>query len=366
LKTKNHHIAGLDLLRFFAASLVLFYHIAFLGGWNALDSASPREPFFPFAQEWFWCGWIGVQIFFVISGFVISNSAMHSTASKFLTGRFLRLMPTLWICATITFAALLLSDHLEFLPGLPLYMRSMILFPYRPWIDGAYWSLCVELAFYALIWVGLKRRSRVETVLQAVGAASIAFWTLYLLSAWAPQPVHATFVHAAGSWITSITLLQYGCFFCFGGMLWLSVSDNFSKSRLIWLSLCLASCLIEITAFTQSDADKVQGHSAYPLSIFLMAVVLIASSYYWSVTRWLVPPLRAAGLITYPLYLLHQQVGHVIQQSLFFAGFPSWLALVATISAVMILAIVVTFGIEPGLAKPIKAGLSRRSPPRPV
>ena len=46
-------------------------------------------------------GWIGVQIFFVISGIVIANSAQSATPFRFAVSRFLRLYPAAWIAAAI-------------------------------------------------------------------------------------------------------------------------------------------------------------------------------------------------------------------------------------------------------------------------
>src|SRR5712675_1260110 len=63
---------------------------------------------FPNAAPYTWFGWVGVEIFFVISGFVIANSASKSSATEFLVGRALRLYPAVWVCATATLLVLVL------------------------------------------------------------------------------------------------------------------------------------------------------------------------------------------------------------------------------------------------------------------
>jgi peptidoglycan/LPS O-acetylase OafA/YrhL len=58
----------------------------------------------------FWWGRFGVEIFFVISGFVIAFSASQSSLAHFISSRFFRLFPTAAICATFTFFALWVAD----------------------------------------------------------------------------------------------------------------------------------------------------------------------------------------------------------------------------------------------------------------
>src|SRR4051794_24440984 len=105
------NFGGVDALRFVAAMLVMFFHFnlwnwAFplgLGGRTAgpLPEQENLRGLFVF-------GWIGVQIFFVISGFVISFSAEQSSARAFFISRSRRLIPAVIICAPITALVLFL------------------------------------------------------------------------------------------------------------------------------------------------------------------------------------------------------------------------------------------------------------------
>ena len=123
---------GLDLVRFGAALMVALYHLAF---WDWLPERSPTPPIAPVSI--FSAGWVGVEIFFVLSGFVIALSAQGKTVGQFITGRAARLYPAAWMCATISFIVL---HHTQLLPD---YFRSIALSPIGPWIDGAYWTLGV-------------------------------------------------------------------------------------------------------------------------------------------------------------------------------------------------------------------------------
>jgi len=63
---------------------------------------------FQAAAPFTWFGWVGVEIFFVISGFVMANSAIKSSATEFVSGRALRLYPAVWVYSILTFIVLLL------------------------------------------------------------------------------------------------------------------------------------------------------------------------------------------------------------------------------------------------------------------
>jgi exopolysaccharide production protein ExoZ len=67
------YVWGLDLIRFAAALMVVVFHFS----WQQPD---PQVSFSP--------GWVGVEIFFVISGFVIMGSACKATPVEFLERRF--------------------------------------------------------------------------------------------------------------------------------------------------------------------------------------------------------------------------------------------------------------------------------------
>ena len=72
------YVPGLDLLRFFAACVVMIYHLAFWS-WAFPEAqvarASRGVADFEHWAEFTRAGWAGVQIFFVISGFVIALTA---------------------------------------------------------------------------------------------------------------------------------------------------------------------------------------------------------------------------------------------------------------------------------------------------
>src|SRR3954451_8425712 len=113
---------------------------------------------YPSAVPYTWFGWVGVEIFFVISGFVIANSASTSSPRQFLLGRALRLYPAVWVCATATLIVLLLfgsGPASEFI--LP-YIHAMLLVPEgvtKQSLDVVYWTLAAEMTFYVVVFCAM-------------------------------------------------------------------------------------------------------------------------------------------------------------------------------------------------------------------
>src|ERR1700744_4570676 len=159
-----YHFPLLDPLRFGAAFGVALFHQMFWSwawvsiGHPGLERTVAADVQYPSAAPFTWFGWVGVEIFFVISGFVIANSASESSATEFLFSRALRLYPAVWVCATATFIVLLLfasGSATEFI--IP-YLRAMLLIPKGingQWIDCVYWTLAAEMAFYGLVFCAL-------------------------------------------------------------------------------------------------------------------------------------------------------------------------------------------------------------------
>jgi peptidoglycan/LPS O-acetylase OafA/YrhL len=91
MKSDHNYAYGIDALRCLSAVLVAIFHFTYYN-----PNARWGMPF----------GWVGVEVFFVISGVVIANSASAASPKEFVIGRFLRLYPAAWIAAPLTKAVL--------------------------------------------------------------------------------------------------------------------------------------------------------------------------------------------------------------------------------------------------------------------
>jgi peptidoglycan/LPS O-acetylase OafA/YrhL len=145
-------IPELDGIRSIAIWMVLIFHIFY--GWVAVDhNFSPIPRFVMLAVAH---GWLGVDLFFVLSGFLITGVLLDSKEKpyyfrNFYARRFLRIMPLYF---TVIFAFFIFYRHFKnFLILSTLFAANLAyMFDVRvPHGPAVMWSLAVEEHFY-LIW----------------------------------------------------------------------------------------------------------------------------------------------------------------------------------------------------------------------
>ncbi|WP_027060801.1 acyltransferase family protein [Mesorhizobium loti] len=329
---KKITFGGVDILRFLAAVMVMVYHYGFWV-WAYPDGMSARVsggvPPQPEMGAWVEFGWVGVQIFFVISGFVIAFSAENSTPLRFFEARVKRLAPAVWICAPITAAVLLLVGLTWPTDAVIKVVRTSLFVPYAPWVDSVYWTLGIEIAFYAVVWTVLRlgRFHQMEAVAIGIGLVSSLFWCLYYPLGWSGF---------AETRLLDLLRVHHGVFFATGVMLWLMRFKAVTTARLAFCALFLGGAVLQMVSSVDVHMLKVgqQLLFAPPILVFLVAIALMASSLRldlnWS--GW-----RRIGLMTYPLYLIHDVVGAAMLGPMVRAGVPYLLSM-AIVGATMIAA----------------------------
>lgn len=363
---------GLDAVRFISALAVCVFHLGFYA-WasdyssmaNIYGDRASLDALTPLA----WLGWIGVEVFFVISGFVIANSANGARPFDFLQSRLIRLWPAAWICATLTLIVRLSfgEDFWNKLDGN--YVRSLVLWPTGGWVDGVYWSLGVEITFYALVMTLLLVRG-----IRHLGAVA---WGLTLFSAafvalgWLSEPGQTATYNLFATLRSNLEFLpiRYGAFFAVG--IWIWIFANRLMTPLTWIGLAMATCVcvaeIELHAWEVENIEAVAsaGEPLFaPALVWLIAVAFIFASVH-SPDRFAPRSdraragLRFAGKITYPLYLVHSVVGAGVMSLLIDQGVPPYLALVAAVLLVLITAGLVAAYLEPLAREPLRRGLNR-------
>lgn len=175
----TRRIIQLDLLRLLAVVLVLGRHIQLPGpetGW-----------LYRFTTIWFRGGWVGVDIFFVLSGFLVSGllfkeyfATGHISVANFLIRRGFKIYPAFYVLILITLPlTVLLGDPLrtKWILGEFLFLQN-----YLGGIWNHTWSLAVEEHFYlllvGLLWYLTRRPSRSGGDSLAA-LPRIVFWTAF-------------------------------------------------------------------------------------------------------------------------------------------------------------------------------------------
>lgn len=312
------HLWSLDILRFLAAMMVCLNHFAGYSQRAAEITSDTDLRAFPQLAAFENIGAVGVQIFFVISGFVIAFSAStrkgRPDAIDFAKARFWRLVPALWLSSTIGFVALWMNG--EAIPDLSVRLaKSLFLIPLAPHIDGVIWTLMVEAVFYALIGLSIFRFEKAPLMPIAFRLSIISgiYLTALLTSEFFRWTALITFLH----WFPfTLFLFRHGVYFALGISIWAVAMRNekISPPRLLVL-LCFSA--IEIwMAMGQVWSDFILASALFALALLFLR---------WSIrfcaevsSKRLA---RLLGDLSYPIYLNHFTLGMCF--SYWFAGFAT-------------------------------------------
>jgi peptidoglycan/LPS O-acetylase OafA/YrhL len=310
-------LPALDLLRLFAALAVVMFHYAYRGA-RAEDLTTVSLPALEWAAKY---GWFGVQLFFVISGFVIARSAIGRTAIQFGIARAGRLWPAFIVCTTLTFIVTWLFGAPRFETSVPHWLANLTMIApvfRQPLMDGAYWSIVIEITFYG--WLALfialgQFPKRIDDIV--LGWLSIAL-------------VNEALIHS--SIMRHLFMTEYAGFFCAGILL-----ADIASGRRGWQApfLIVVSTVIACSEALVGGAETAVHYSteikpALMIGLTVLSVALVALA---SRIRSLPLPMGlmlAIGGLTYPLYLLHQHVGYVVFNRLH--GYISSAALVPIVA----------------------------------
>jgi peptidoglycan/LPS O-acetylase OafA/YrhL len=329
---RGHRITGLDSLRGLAALSVLLGHYTWQ--YHRLYGHSDRLAFhYPYA-------FLGVLLFFMISGFVILMTAERTAGPfEFVWARFTRLYPAYWVAVAVTFTVVSLFP----LPGRRVSVGAALAnltmvhtMAGIPSVDGVYWTLQVELCFYAMVF-GLLLCGGIRFIepmlVCLVGLATADELLLAdVQSGWVMRLRH-------------LLLLEYAYAFLIGVTLYRSLT-----TRRWWHVPVVAGCLLWAFFF----APRPHFYAAVGFTPLLYAatrghLALLGA-------RWLV----FLGTISYPLYLTHQNIGYVIIRAGYRLGLNPNASVAVAAAAAVGIAVAITFLVE----RPAMALLRRLRPGR--
>jgi len=289
----------IDALRGLAALAVVLYHVEEGRHIEGLSAAMPR-----FLRVLLEHGGLGVEVFFVLSGFVIAHAMSRHEVTRGYVGRFmlrrsLRLDPPYWASMALGIAFGVLSSHLVTgksyaLPGGKeivihvLYLQDLLGVP--P-LSSIYWTLCLEIQFYLvfsllmLVAARLRRRLSPEAAFYAVmlPAAIVA-------DIWPPQ------LRPFG---VPGTFLSHWHLFIAGVLVWWSATRSTDRlARAIAITNLAALLML---AAARADVALLVG--------LIAATLILVAALCGKLSTWLsARPLQWLGAISYSLYLTHNAI----------------------------------------------------------
>jgi exopolysaccharide production protein ExoZ len=158
---------GIQILRGVAAAMVVLHHAL---EESLASKAAPSSP------DWLTTfGASGVDIFFVISGFVMVYSGFRSgqpaiRPGKFMAKRIMRIYPLYWACLLLMLALWVAGFYRKFDPSFALIARSALLLPTDKPIVTVSWTLVYEMYFYLLFAGTLFLKSRAASLVATTTA----------------------------------------------------------------------------------------------------------------------------------------------------------------------------------------------------
>jgi len=332
----------IDLLRFIAALAVVFFHYSFRG--YAADAMSVMP--YPLLASVSKYGYLGVELFFMISGFVILMTAANGSLRGFAISRIVRLYPAFWACCTVTFLVTLAIGEPRYSASIGQYIVNMTMlngFVGVPSIDGAYWSLFVEIRFYTLVAIIL--------VIGRIHHAHI-FILFWLVSSVVLE------IHPVGK-LRYLLITDYSAFFIAGATYFLIWTKGPSLTRVAIVTISWWLAMFQ----SINGLDRFEKHYDTSMNTYIVAgiiTIFFAVMMLVSLRRtgifgrkhWLL-----VGSLTYPLYLLHQNIGFMVF-NIAYLVVNTHLLFWGSIVAALVSAYAVHYFIERRLSTPMKTTLN--------
>ncbi len=310
-KGTHDQIKFISLLRASAALLVLWDHLA--GVWPTYNKRSwiptkivestINHPF-QISQDF---GWLGVCLFFLVSGFIITHVAMRESALDFLVKRVFRIFPPLWFAILLTVFVEWFMSPTPLQPGSGSYsikqvLLAMTLFNYlmakNVVVSGVAWTLIIEMSFYFLMWIMLPLLRRQPLLVTTFG--------LIIVGA-----ALGTRNQFGESYFVLVVTLSYVPILFIGQAIyfrWSNRCSTLTSGALITASageFILGTHLIQ-PQMLQANADGSYAVSmAYAIAIFVFVLILNNRLYF---PRFL----EMIADSSYSLYLLHPVVGFYV------------------------------------------------------
>lgn len=342
---KEVRILELDALRGIASLAVVFFHLNM--------NHSKVYPIFNL-------GVTGVDLFFLISGFVIFKSIENVVSWKeFAISRISRLYPTYWACVTFTFLVILANNiyHHQFDPALPYnYFFNLYMIQHFfniPDLDGSYWTMAVELLFYVVILLIMVTKQISRMV--AIGCFGLLIVAIY---SFLPKK---EFPLVFSSFTRFFPLIIHFPLF-FAGILFYKLKGRSSSTNIYLIYAIIIICFFLQISLYSSGATNYVFVSLQEYSIMVGIYFSVFFLFINNKLKFIVTHVTLyLGTISYALYLVHEYVSlNIILPFLTVElGWFYWPSALLTALIAISLASLVTFYIEKPTGKKMKVWLTK-------
>jgi peptidoglycan/LPS O-acetylase OafA/YrhL len=284
----------LDGLRGIAIFLVLVFHA--YSRWSNIVPYGEVYKNFPLFRQ----GFLGVQLFFLISGFVIFMTLDKTKNLKqFIYKRWLRLFPAMLLASTLIY----FTSHffyerpegipniLSLLPGItfiePEWWSKLIGIEIKP-LEGAFWSIYVEFKFYMIagfIYFILGRKYLIPSL--------FVLFIFSILISYISDEVDITCINIIQRICSELSLKHFG-WFTSGALFYLFYQSKKESHFFIAVGISIFSSLFV-------------GNLTSIISVLILSGLFATSLRVVTIQRILATKILVFfGFISYPLYLLHE------------------------------------------------------------
>jgi peptidoglycan/LPS O-acetylase OafA/YrhL len=338
-----NRLVGLDVLRGFAAVAVMVHHHG-----QYYDELYPGRA--PLSVNFF-AGHFGVELFFIISGFVILMTIERkATVWAFALARATRLMPCFLAALALATVILIVAPMPPLdTPTIGRFLANVTMAPLlfgQRVVDLPYWTLSYEMVFYICMAavLALGRLRSIEWIALAWIALGVVFTTL----------VDVQHHHR----MTILLLAYYSNFFVIGMCLYLIQAGR--GRPVTWVALMLA-----ILTSARGGGEQAFYASSGLYLVLTASFALLVWLGTTAVGRWVaLPPLVFLGRISYPLYLVHVVLGFQVIRFGVSHGWSTAQGVIAAAAVSLVAAILLHYLVErPGQRWSSKARRPPKLPP---
>lgn len=321
IKTKKNPY--LDYLRGISAIMVILFH--YTARYDMLYGHVENYPLI------IGRGSFAVLMFFLLSGYLTFRGINKYQAKSFIKNRFLRLYPTYFLCLIVTMplVSFFLPDQAVSMKDFLLNFTMLQMYVGADFVDGAYWTLSCEVLFYGLIFIVLLFKG--------------GKYRTQVIFAWLFIQIILFILPDNGLFLLVKKINRFMYFHCFmaGGVI--AVLEDYRKeqgvksiSAILWvIALCAALIFFVSQQFIDHEVD-----SGIFMAISVVLIYLSVGLYnklgganYW--VHMILSPLTWVASISYPLYLLHQNIGYIIINKMESAGLVNEIYLLVPLAIII-------------------------------